>query len=136
MAEHFLVDTNVLVRFITGQPPEMAAKARRLIESADRGDVVIEVLPVVVAETVYTLESFYEMERKDVAKTLSHFLRSRGIWPHEKERVLNTLQRFHDQNVGFADAYLAAGGAETGLRIASFDRDFEKFKDINRYEPS
>ena len=135
MAERLLADTNVLVRFITGQPAGMAAKARRLIERADRGDFEVEVLPVIVAETVYTLESFYEMDRKAVAKSLSHFLRSRGIWPHEKERVLDALQRFHDQNVGFADAYLAAGGVETGQRVVSFDRDFEKFKDVTRYEP-
>ena len=134
MADHVLVDTNILVRHITGDPPEMAAKARRLIEAADRGDEVIEVLPVILAETVYTLESFYELERKAVAKALSLLLRCRGIWPHEKERLLDALQRFHDHNVSFADAYLAAGGAGTGLRVASFDRDFEKFKDLTRYQ--
>ena len=45
-------------------------------------------LPVIVAETVYTLESFYEPERKDVAAKLLVFLQSRGIKPHERERVL------------------------------------------------
>ena len=52
MAAQYLVDTNVLVRFFTGQPPDMAAKAKALVAEADAGDVVLEVLPIIVAETI------------------------------------------------------------------------------------
>ena len=41
-----------------------------------------------------------------------------------------------DNKAGFADAYLAAGGAGQGKTIASFDRDFDKFKDVNRFDPT
>ena len=135
MATHLVVDTNVLVRFFTGQPPDMAAKAQKLIAQADAGDVLLEVLPVIVAETLYTLESYYEMDRKEVAASLRTFLQSRGIKAHERERVLDALQRHHDTNVHFADAYLAAAGAELGLAVASFDRDLDKFDDVTRVEP-
>ena len=135
MATRYLVDTNVLVRFLTGQPPEMAAAAKALVESANEGAVVLEVLPVIVAETVYTLESFYEIDRKDVASKLLVFLQSRGIKLHERERVLDALARHRDHNLHFADAYLAAAGAEIGLSVASFDRDLDKFKDVRRFEP-
>ena len=135
MAARHLVDTNVLVRFFTGQPPDMAAKARRLIAEADAGALVLEVLPVIVAETLYTLESFYEMDRKNVATGLRTFLQSRGIKAHERERVLDALQRHHDANVHFADAYLAAAGAELAISISSFDRDLDKFGDVTRVEP-
>jgi predicted nucleic acid-binding protein len=135
MATHHLVDTNVLVRFFTGQPPDMAAKAKKLIAEADAGEVVLEVLPIIVAETLYTLESFYEMERKSVAASLRTFLQSRGIKAHERERVLDALQRHQGTNVHFADAYLAGSGAELGLSVSSFDRDLDKFDDITRVEP-
>ena len=135
MATRHWVDTNILVRFFTGEPPEMAAAAKALVEAADAGDVVLEVLPVIVAETVYTLESFYEMDRQEVASKLILLLQSRGIKPHERDRVLDALARHRDQNVHFADAYLAAVGAESGLSVASFDRDLDKFKDVRRFEP-
>ena len=135
MATHQLADTNVLVRFFTGQPPDMAAKARKLVAEADAGEVVLEVLPVIVAETLYTLESFYEMDRKDVASKLRVFVQSRGIKAHERERILDALQRHHDVNVHFADAYLAAAGAELTMPISSFDRDLDKFDDVTRVEP-
>lgn len=113
----------------------MAEHARSLVRAADNGEVVLEVLPLIVAETVYTLESFYGMDRRTVASKLRVLLQSRGIRPHERERVLDALQRHHDVSVHFADAYLAASAAETKLSVASFDRDLDKFRDISRVEP-
>lgn len=130
-----LVDTNVLVRFLTGVPPDLALKARKLVARADAGEVVILVLPVVVAETFYTLESFYEMERKIVASTLAAFLQSRGVEAIEPARVLDALTRCERRGAHFADAYIAASAAELACPIASFDRDFDKFKDVERIEP-
>jgi len=130
-----LVDTNVLVRFLTGEPPALASKARKLVARADGGELVLLVVPVMVAETFYTLESFYEIERKLVASKLSAFLQSRGIEVIESARVLDALSRCEQWNSHFADAYLAASAAELNHPIASFDRDFDKFKDIERIEP-
>ena len=113
----------------------MAAKARRLVERADEGEVLLVVLPVIVAETFYTLESYYEMPHKEVAAKLHAFLQSRGIAAVEPVRIADALKRCHDRNAHFADAYLAASAVELGDPIASFDRDFDNFKDVQRIEP-
>ena len=136
MAKQQIVDTNVLVRFFTGEPPAMAARARQLIARADNSEVVLVVFPVIVAETVYTLESFYEISRAEVAAKMLAFLQSRGIEAIESARIFDALKRCRDQNAHFADAYLAAAAAETGNPITSFDRDFDKWKDVRRVEPA
>ena len=133
--ERQLVDTNVLARFFTGEPPEMAVKARRLVERADNGELVLVVLPVIVGELVYTLESYYGLPRKEVATRLLSFLQSRGIESTEPARITDALTRCRDRNAHFADAYLAASAVELYHPIASFDRDFDKFKDVRRVEP-
>ena len=130
-----LVDTNILARFFTGEPPDMAIKARRLVERAESGEVILVVLPVIVAEVFYTLESFYCLPRKEVAATLLSFLQSRGIETLEASRVDNSLIRCRDRNVHFADAYLAASALAKGASVVSFDRDFDKFKDIRWIQP-
>jgi predicted nucleic acid-binding protein len=76
------------------------------------------------------------MDRRTVASKFKVLLQSRGIRLHERERVLDALQRHHDVSVHFADAYLAASAVETKLRVASFDRDLDKFKDISRFDPA
>lgn len=134
-ASRLLLDTNVLVRFITGDPADMAEKARRLVERADAGELVLHITPVILAETFFTLESYYTMNRKEVASILRGFLNCRGIEVTEKDRLLDALLRCQDKGAHFADAYLAACAADSGEAIASFDRDFDKFKDVKRIEP-
>ena len=62
--------------------------------------------------------------------------RQPGFKIRESSEVFSALARLKNTNVGFADAYLAANGAGQGIAIASFDRDFDKFKDVKRFDPA
>lgn len=130
MSKPCLLDTNVLVRFFTGRPPDMAERARALVAQADTGKLVLQVPSLIVAETLYTLESFYEMPKADVCARLLAFLRSRGIAPLEPDLITDALERYRSLPVHFADAYLAASAAASGTPVFSFDADFARFKDI------
>jgi predicted nucleic acid-binding protein len=131
-----LADTNILLRFLSGEPVRQAAAARRLFTDAAAGEVVLDVSPVIVAETLYTLLSFYGVERKDAAEKLLLLLRQPGLKVRDESQVFSALERLRATNVGFADAFLAAGGAEENVAIASFDRDLDKFRDVRRFEPT
>jgi predicted nucleic acid-binding protein len=133
--KRYLVDTNVLLRFLSGEPAGQAAATRKLFHRAQAAEVILDVSPVIVAETFYTLLSFYGIERKIAAEKLSLLLQQRGVKLRDASQVLAALARLQTTHVGFADAYLAAGAAEEKLAVASFDRDFDKFKDIARHEP-
>ena len=135
MSQRLLLDTNVILRFLTGEPKAQAEGARNLFVSAAAGDVVLEVSPVIVAEVFYTLESFYKVDREEVAGRLSALLSRKGVKVQESERVFDALRRLKTFNVGFADAYLAAAASIDSVPVASFDRDFDRFKDIKRFEP-
>jgi predicted nucleic-acid-binding protein len=64
------VDTNILVRHLTGDPPEMAARATAYLRS-ESGLLLTD---LVAAETVYVLESFYEAPRDQVAQAMRSLL--------------------------------------------------------------
>ncbi|MGA2543333.1 MAG: PIN domain-containing protein [Verrucomicrobiota bacterium] len=136
MTTRYLVDTNILLRFLSGEPPRQAAAARRLFAGAAAGEVVLDVSPVIVAETIYTLVSFYGVERKKSVEKLLLLLRQPGLKIRDSTQVFSALERLLTANVGFADAFLAAGGAEENVPVASFDRDLDKFRDIKRFEPT
>ncbi len=61
-----LIDTNVLVRHLTGDPPEMAVRATAYLRTARE----LLLTDLVVAETVYVLESFYQAPRGQVAEAM------------------------------------------------------------------
>jgi predicted nucleic acid-binding protein len=75
------------------------------------------------------------VERKVASAKLSLLLQQHGVRPRESSQVLAALQRLQAANIGFADAYLAAGATAENLSVASFDRDFDKLG-VTRHEPS
>jgi predicted nucleic acid-binding protein len=58
------LDTNVLIRHLTGDPPEQARQATAFLAQADE----LLVADLIVAEVVFVLESFYEVARERVAE--------------------------------------------------------------------
>ena len=61
-----LLDTNVVIRHLTGDPPAMARRATKLLAT----ETELVLADLVLAECVYVLESFYEVERARVAELM------------------------------------------------------------------
>jgi len=131
----YLVDTNVLLRFLSGEPLAQAQATRKLFARAAGGEIILDVSPVIVAEAFYTLHSFYGVDRKTAAGKLSLLLQQHGVKVRDASAVIAALDRIQTANVGFADAFLAASAAEEKCAVVSFDRDFDKLS-TSRYEPT
>jgi predicted nucleic acid-binding protein len=132
----YLLDANMILRLLVGEPPAQAAGARRLFARAEAGEVILELIPVVLAEVFYTLLSFYKVSRVEAAEMLTLLVQQRGLRLGEGELIRDALVRLQTTNVAFVDAFLAATSHRDALPVASFDRDLDKFKDITRHEPT
>jgi PIN domain len=60
------LDTNVLIRHLTGDPPEMAARAT----TALAGEEQLLLTDLLLAECVYVLESLYVVEHSRIAELM------------------------------------------------------------------
>ena len=129
MSKRRLVDTNLIVRYLVQDHEKHAKAAGKLFDSCDRGDVVIVVLPPVLAECVFVLESFYEHPRGDIASALGRLISSPGV---EIDAAINldALDRYRKTKVHFVDCLIAATAATENMPVASFDQDFRKFIDV------
>jgi predicted nucleic acid-binding protein len=127
------VDTNVLVRHLTGDPPEQAARATRFL--ADSDELVLPDL--IVAEVAYVLASYYETPRAEVVTALQAILRFPAIRVLDESLLLRALEIYEVHRLDFADAYLASCAESTGIGVvASFDRSIDRVRSIRREEPS
>lgn len=130
------VDANVLLRFLVGDPPEMAEQARRLFEAVDRGEIQLVLEEIVVAEVVWVLESFYGHPRGQIAEVLRSLLGHEGVLVDDRAGLLQALTTYADQGIDFADALLATNMQRRGLReLFSFDRDFDRLPAVDRRTP-
>ena len=130
MSERRLVDTNLIVRYLVQDHEKHAKAAGRLFDACDRGDVVIVVLPAVLAECVFVLESFYERPRGDIASALGRLISSPCVEIDGAAIQLDALDRYRKTKVHFVDGLIAAAAAAENMPVASFDQDFRKFTDV------
>lgn len=120
------VDANALIRFLTGEPPEMADKAERILEKAQRDTLTLRVHPIVVAETVWVLQSFYGRTEAEVSGVLLPLLTEHGLRVEGASVVVRALEGMTEKNVDFADALLAETARSRDEGVASFDPNFRK----------
>ncbi len=127
------LDTNILIRHLTGDPPAQARRATAFLERADE-----LLLPdLIVAEVVYVLESFYEVERQRVAELVRAVIAFPAIVVVDEPLLLRALEVYEVDQLDFAEAYLVASAEASGVEtIASFDRSVDRVPTVRRVEPS
>ncbi len=122
MAE-FFVDTNVFLRFLTNDDPAKARRAERLFKKAIAGDVSLETSLLVIAEIVWTLESFYKLAKPDIADKIEKILNTKNLKVQAADTVLQALDLYTTENVDFIDAYHGIMLRETGVkRVLTYDQ--------------
>jgi predicted nucleic acid-binding protein len=126
------VDTNILVRHLTGDPPELAARATRFLAEADQ----LLLTDLVLAEMVYVLESFYEVQPERVAELARSVVAFAAVLTVDDALLLRTIELYEVERLDFADAYLVASAEATGVGVvASFDQGIDRVPSIRRVEP-
>jgi predicted nucleic acid-binding protein len=123
----YLIDTNVLLRYLIGDVPLQAEKARALMERLEVGTARAEVLESVIAEATWTLESFYKVPRAEIAEKLATILSFKGVQAVQKGVLISALAKLGSTSADFVDCLLAAKAQQRNLTIYSFDaKDFRR----------
>lgn len=126
-----LFDTNVVIRHLTGDPPEMAKRATRFL--ASKAELVLA--DVILAECVYVLESVYRIDRVGVAQLMRAALMLPTV-SADVELLFRALEIYEVDRLDFAEAYLVAAAEFTGVEsIASFDKAIDRVSSVERLVP-
>ncbi len=121
--ERFFVDTNLFLRFLTRDVPEQAEAAFRLFQQAEQGKLSLVTTSMVVAEIIWTLQSFYNKPREYIREVVLSFLVTPGLEVEGKDLIVKALRWYVEKNVDFIDAYNAAWmEAREITSICTFDR--------------
>jgi uncharacterized protein len=129
MADEVLLDTNVILRFVLGDDETRQEQAKRLFHQAIDGEVRLLLPTLVLAQVVWTLESFYQASRRYITNVLDALLATPGVTSLEPRVIRRCVEIYSAYNVEIVDAYLVALAEETkNLTVATFDRrHFRRF---------
>lgn len=122
-----LLDTSLIVRYLTNDPPPLAAAAARLLEAPD-GRFLVPA--VVIAETYYVLTAVYGVPRAAALDALSALLSQPSVAPLDldPDLALAALDRCRPSNrVSVVDALTWAAARSSGVAcVHTFDRRFPR----------
>jgi predicted nucleic acid-binding protein len=121
------LDANMILRFLTKDPAEMAERSAHLMAKAERGEVSLCISLLVLAEVIWALKSFYRYPMKVIAQVVIPLVPAPGIEIDHRALIIRAVELARDRNVDFADAYLALQATEYGERVCTFDEsDFRR----------
>ena len=126
------VDSNVFLRFLTGDDPQQREKAVALFKRAGAGEVRLLSGPPVLFEIAWTLRTAYGQEREVILEFLTSILRIPGLRITDMPIVVKAIGLAKNLGMDFADAYVAAlAGSEGATELATFNRKhFEGVLDL------
>ncbi len=132
------IDTDVIIRFLTGDDLTKQAQAAALFERVRDGQIEIAAPDTVIADAVYVLSSprLYHLPHDHVRDLLAPLVRLPGFKLRNRRTVLRALDLYTSANIGFGDAMIVASMEQSGSQIVySYDVHFERFVGIRRQEP-
>jgi predicted nucleic-acid-binding protein len=115
-------DTNYLLRHIMQDDAAQAAVVAKCVAEAVRAGETVLLPELALAETVWTLASYYGLKRDAIAEVLSELARDSAFEMENPERVRRALAKFKSGKAHFPDYLITAAAEERGAKLKSFDR--------------
>lgn len=138
MADPAFVDTNIFIRYLTGDDPKRAERCRRLIRDLKLNHRQAVTSDAVVSEIVFVLSSkrHFGLSRLQIRRVVSPLLQLNGLRLDNKRTCLRALQLYGQLPIDFTDCMIAAAiEEEHGRKLISYDSDFDRIPSIERIEP-
>lgn len=125
-------DTNFLLRFYLADEPSLAKKAKKMIEAAMKGSLILVTDLIVVCEMVWVMDSFYQMKKEDIVEKITNFYETPGIIVINGEILPDALIAYIERNIDFTDAIIGVSAIHHNVNyLASFDkRHMKRWDDL------
>jgi len=116
------VDTNVLVRLITRDDAKQTAAAETFVS---RGAWVSH---LVLIETVWVLDSVFDLERGQIALAVEMLLNHQDLVLQDPDVVQSAVEHFRKRSkIGFSDCMVLEVARKAGhVPLGTFDRHLSK----------
>ena len=134
-----VLDANVLLRYLTQDNADMAARARTVVDALGARERTAFLPEGVIVEVVQVLSSknLYDVERTQIRTDVEALLQLDGLRTSAKQTHLRALSLFAEvPALSFVDALCVAyAERDEPSVVVSFDREFRRVSSITWEQP-
>ncbi len=124
-----VIDTNLLVRYLTEDDPKKAESVGNLLKSAENGTFRILIPSIVIAELIWVLESSYRLKSNEIADLVDAIINTPGVDVTDKKNIISAIQLYRISNIDFIDAWIIEfARIQRAQTIYTFDK--KHFKNV------
>lgn len=121
-----VLDTNIFIRFLIKDIESQFKQAKEIFEKIEKGKIKAKISILVINETIWILENYYELKREIY---LSHLLKllalkNLKIIEAKKTLIISVLKLMQKEKFDFTDIYLSQ--LSKPEELCSFDKDFKR----------
>jgi predicted nucleic-acid-binding protein len=131
------LDTNVLVRFLVKDDERQSEVVYRAFKQAETDKNTFFVPLLVVLETLWVLDSVYNIARNGILDSINEVL----LMPILKFEAQATIQRFillaRENKIDLSDMLIACSAKLSGCKsVLTFDKKASRFEDFELIDPN
>jgi len=128
MKKRYIIDTNVILRFLLKDHPSHHQKAKKVFKKAEKKEIVLILIPQVIFEIDYVLRGVYSLTKEKRVKLMTNLVSSPTLDVPNRNLILKVLKHYQVINVDLVDLYIYELSISMGVNTLSFDQDFLKIK--------
>ena len=122
------IDTNVLIRFLTGDDESQSEKVYALFKTAEYEKTELFVPLLVVLEMIWVLESVYEISRMEILDAIRDLLLMPVLKFDQQIMMRQWFLSAQGNNFDLADLLIAHSAQKNGCEaVITFDKKAVKF---------
>lgn len=122
------LDTNVLIRFLTKDDEQQAETIYRLFKQAESGKEEFWVSLLVVLETLWVMESVYEIPRQEILDTINELLLMPILKFEAKSAIQDLVASGRESDLDLSDILIAHSAKFSGCEcVLTFDKRASNF---------
>lgn len=130
-----LLDTNIILRYLTNKPEAAAEVVAKRFSEAKAGKIALKIQGFIVVEVIYLLEDYYHFSREKIVSVLGSLFSQPFLEMEYKDAIFEALIEYGHSQIDFVDCLLYAQAHQSEGKILSFDKHLDKFSLPLRLEP-
>lgn len=124
----YLLDTNIFLRFILNDIPQLAQKAENYFKKAKQGKILLFVPQIVIFEIIFALEKEYKFKRSEIVNSLKPLLAAPYMEVEDRNSFLEAMDLYEQKSLSLVDIFLFYKAREADAEVLSFDKHFKQLK--------
>jgi predicted nucleic-acid-binding protein len=116
----------VFLRFLTNDVPAQAVRVEKRFKEAEKGEIILRILPITVVEILFHLERWYGYSKDKAIEKVESLFRPEWMRVDDKNVIFEALNNYLEVNIDFVDVLTFSYVKSSDQQVLSFDKDYKK----------